>query len=100
MREAAEATPALSVATLFGVEVAFETADELREAGRLWPVTHELARVLAAEYPPPHGLRGKRVVEVRGTPRRPPRQVLTRCTARRRDGGAVRCYCHRVRLRR
>ena len=71
MREAAEATPALSVATLFGVEVAYETDGALREAGRLWPVTHELARVLAAEYPPPHGLRGKRVIEARGTPRRP-----------------------------
>jgi hypothetical protein len=65
MHDAAEVTPVLSVANLFGCSVAYETADALCEAGRLWPVTHELARVLSAEYPPPHGLRGKRVIEVR-----------------------------------
>ena len=61
----APAAPPLSAATLLGCKVTYETADALCEAGRLWPVTHELARVLSAEYPPPHGLRGKRVVEVR-----------------------------------
>jgi hypothetical protein len=71
MHDAAEVTPPLSVATLFGVEVIYETSEALCEAGRLWPVTYELARVLAAEYPPPGGLRGKKVVEVRATPRLP-----------------------------
>lgn len=71
MHDAAEVTPSLSVATLFGVEVVYETAEALCEAGRLWPVTYELARVLAAEYPPPGGLRGKRVIEVRRSPCQP-----------------------------
>ena len=71
MHDAAEVTPpALSVATLFGCEsVEYETAEALCEAGRLWPVTLALARLLEAEYPRPHGLRGKRVVEARAPSR-------------------------------
>jgi hypothetical protein len=77
MHDASEVT--LSVANLFGCEVAYETADALCEAGRLWPVTHELARVLSTEYPPPHGLRGKRVIEVRGCYAPPAALKQSRC---------------------
>ena len=57
--------PTRSCTTLFGRELLFETADALAEAGRLWPVTAQLAQCIAAEYPPPHALRGTTVVEVR-----------------------------------
>jgi hypothetical protein len=56
---------ALATASLFGVEVSYETADALAEAGRLWPVTLQLASFVATEFAPPAGLRGKTVVEVR-----------------------------------
>jgi hypothetical protein len=79
----------LARATLFGREVAYETEDALAEAGRLWPVTHALADVMAAEFPPPHALCGKTVVEVRLASHRrsdkPPDSSCSWAQARRRS---------------
>jgi hypothetical protein len=61
---ASAAPPALSTAVLFGVSVCFEQVDALAEAGRLWPVTLQLASFVATEFAPPASLRGKTVVEV------------------------------------
>jgi hypothetical protein len=38
----------------------------LAEAGRLWPLTALMADFVAAEHPPPYGLRGQRVLELGG----------------------------------
>ena len=85
----AMSAPTLSSTTLFGRELLFETADALAEAGRLWPVTAQLAQCIAAECPPPHALRGATVVEVRTVRRAARVGADARHAARRRHGGAV-----------
>ncbi len=57
------ASERVSCAELFGVRVDVESdTDTLAEAGRLWPLTLQLAAFVAAELPPPHGLRADQTV--------------------------------------
>ena len=57
-------SPEPASAELFGVRLRVESDVGLAEAGRLWPLTAHLARFVAAEFPPPHGLSGLHTLEL------------------------------------